>query len=125
MVKKKKFLFGGLTALLGLTLAACGSGDTASSAESATASSNTDTSWSAIEEAGVIKVATSGTLYPSSFHAKENKDLTGYEVEVIREVAKRLGLEVEFIEMGVDGMLTAVKREAVDSGREWVSIGCR
>ena len=121
MVKKKKFLFGGLTALLGLTLAACGSGDTASSAESATASSNTDTSWSAIEEAGVIKVATSGTLYPSSFHA-ENKDLTGYEVEVVKEIAKRLGLEVEFLEMGVDGMLTAVQNGQVDAAANGFDI---
>ena len=114
MVKKKKFLFGGLTALLGLTLAACGSGDTASSAESATASSNTDTSWSAIEEVGVIKAATSGTLYPNSYHDKETNELTGYEVEIIREVAERLGVEVAFTEMGVDGMLTSVNSEAVD-----------
>ena len=114
MVKKNKFLFGGLTALLGLALAACGSGDTASSAESATASSNTDTSWSAIEEAGVIKAATSGTLYPNSYHDKETNELTGYEVEIIREVAERLGVEVAFTEMGVDGMLTSVNSEAVD-----------
>jgi L-cystine transport system substrate-binding protein len=114
MVKKKKFLFGGLTALLGLTLAACGSGATASSDSSATASSNTDTSWSAIKEAGVIKVATSGTLYPNSYHNKETNDLTGYEVEIIREAAKRLGVEVAFTEMGVDGMLTSVNSGAVD-----------
>ncbi|CZQ96163.1 Hypothetical protein Tpal_1965 [Trichococcus palustris] len=114
MVKKKKFLFGGLTALLGLTLAACGSGATASSDSSATASSNTDTSWSAIKEAGVIKVATSGTLYPNSYHIKETNDLTGYEVEIIREAAKRLGVEVAFTEMGVDGMLTSVNSGAVD-----------
>ena len=31
MVKKKRVLFGGLTALLGLTLAACGSGETVDS----------------------------------------------------------------------------------------------
>lgn len=114
MIKKKKFLFGGFTALLGLTLAACGSGDTASSDGSATASSSTDTSWSAIEEAGVIKVATSGTLYPNSFHEKETNDLTGYEVEIIRDVSSRLDITVEFVEMGVDGMLTSVNSGAVD-----------
>jgi len=114
MIKKKKFLFGGFTALLGLTLAACGSGDTASSDGSATVSSSTDTSWSAIEEAGVIKVATSGTLYPNSFHEKETNDLTGYEVEIIRDVSSRLDITVEFVEMGVDGMLTSVNSGAVD-----------
>lgn len=62
----------------------------------------------------MIKVATSGTLYPNSYHIKETNDLTGYEVEIIREAAKRLGVEVAFTEMGVDGMLTSVNSGAVD-----------
>lgn len=115
MVKKKRVLFGGLTALLGLTLAACGSGETADSSATDTAVlTDSETAWDKIEEAGVLKAATSGTLYPNSYHDKETDELTGYEVEILREIAERIGVEVEFTEMGVDGMLTSVNSGAVD-----------
>ncbi|MGT2802708.1 transporter substrate-binding domain-containing protein [Streptococcus henryi] len=69
--------------------------------------------WDAIQEAGLIKVATSGTLYPQSFHDKDNA-LTGYDVEIIKEIAKRLDLEVKFEEMNVDGMLAALESGQID-----------
>lgn len=61
-----------------------------------------------------LVVATSGTLYPTSYHSDETNELTGFEVEVVREMAKRLELEVEFVEMGVDGMLTSINSGTVD-----------
>ena len=70
--------------------------------------------WDAIEKAGKIKVATAGTLYPQSFHNDKDNSLTGYDVEIMKEVAKRLKLEVDFTEMGVDGMLTALDSGQVD-----------
>ena len=70
--------------------------------------------WDAIEKAGKIKVATAGTLYPQSFHTDKDNSLTGYDVEIVKEVAKRLNLEVDFTEMGVDGMLTALDSGQVD-----------
>ena len=63
--------------------------------------------WEKIEKRGSIKVATAGTLYPQSYHDDKN-NLTGYDVEILKEVGKRLKLKIEFTEMGVDGMLTAV-----------------
>lgn len=59
-------------------------------------------------------VATSGTLYPTSYHDPKTKKLTGYDVEVIRAVAKGLHKKVKFKEYGVDGMLTAVKTNKAD-----------
>ncbi|AOM84176.1 Amino acid ABC transporter, periplasmic amino acid-binding protein [Salisediminibacterium beveridgei] len=70
-------------------------------------------SWADIEERGVLQVATSGTLFPASFHDDE-EGLTGFEVELTREAADRLGLEVEFTEMGFDGMLTSINSGQVD-----------
>ncbi|VTS22484.1 extracellular solute-binding protein [Streptococcus pseudoporcinus] len=69
--------------------------------------------WDKIEKKGELTVATSGTLFPQSFHDKKNK-LTGYDVEIIKEVGKRLGLKVKFTEMGVDGMLSAINSGQVD-----------
>ena len=39
-------------------------------------------------ENGVLKIATEGTYSPYSYHDK-NDALTGYDVEVAREVAKK------------------------------------
>lgn len=54
-------------------------------------------------------VATSGTLYPTSYHDSRTKKLTGFDVEIVRAVAKKLGRKVEFKQLNVDGQLTAVK----------------
>lgn len=59
-------------------------------------------------------VATSGTLYPTSYHDSKTKKLTGYDVEVVRAVAKGLHKKVKFKEYNVDGMLTAVKSGKAD-----------
>lgn len=69
-------------------------------------------------------VATSGTLYPTSYHDTSNgKDqLTGYEVEVVKEAFKRLDVKVEFKEMGYDGMLSAINSGQVDAAANDIDI---
>ncbi|MCY7749338.1 transporter substrate-binding domain-containing protein [Bacillus inaquosorum] len=83
-----------------------------------------DTAWEQIKDKGKIVVATSGTLYPTSYHDTDSGSdkLTGYEVEVVREAAKRLGLKVEFKEMGIDGMLTAVNSGQVDAAANDIDV---
>ncbi|MGQ5208554.1 transporter substrate-binding domain-containing protein [Bacillus subtilis] len=83
-----------------------------------------DTGWEKIKDKGKIVVATSGTLYPTSYHDTDSGSdkLTGYEVEVVREAAKRLGLKVEFKEMGIDGMLTAVNSGQVDAAANDIDV---
>lgn len=98
-----------------LVIAACGS-------QSSTDNENSEESgetlvsrgWEEIKEDGTLKVATSGTYFPNSYHDEDTNELTGFEVEIIREVANRLGLEVDFTEMGVDGMLTSLNSEQID-----------
>ncbi|MEG7379855.1 transporter substrate-binding domain-containing protein [Bacillus subtilis] len=83
-----------------------------------------DTGWDQIKDKEKIVVATSGTLYPTSYHETDSGSdkLTGYEVEVVREAAKRLGLKVEFKEMGIDGMLTAVNSGQVDAAANDIDV---
>nr|WP_179392674.1 transporter substrate-binding domain-containing protein [Sporosarcina sp. JAI121] len=90
-------------------LVACGKG---SSKENESGTSNT--AWEKIQENGELVVATSGTLYPASYHDSESKELTGYEVEIMRELGKRLDLKIRFVEMGLDGMLTSLNSNEVD-----------
>lgn len=72
-----------------------------------------DTSLSKVEEAKTLVVATSGTLYPSSYYNDEN-ELVGYDVDVAKEVAKRLGVEITFKEYNVDGQVSSLTRGQAD-----------
>ena len=96
--------FGLVTALSALVLAACGGNAVGDSEE---------TAWDAIEEKGRITVATSGTLFPSSYYGDDNV-LTGYEVEIMKAIGEKLDVDVEFMEMGVDGILTSVQSGQAD-----------
>lgn len=104
----KKLVMGFSVVALTVILAACG-GTTDNTKETK------DESWTKVEEAKKLTVATSGTLFPSSYYNDKN-ELTGYDVDVIKEVAKRLDLEVEFKEYNVDGQITSVDKGESDLG---------
>lgn len=115
MVKMKKMFFApALFAASALVLAACG-GDEDTATEEKTA-------WDEIQEEGTLTVATSGTLLATSFRDAESDELTGFEVEVAREVAERLELDIEFKEMGFDEMLTSVQTGQVDIAANDIEI---
>ncbi|MFD2629394.1 transporter substrate-binding domain-containing protein [Oceanobacillus kapialis] len=96
-------------------LSACGTEDNEENSNNETGS--TDERWDEIQESGELVVGTSGTLLAASFYdgEEESQDqLTGYDVEIMREVAKRLNLDVSFEILGIDGMLPAVKSGRID-----------
>ncbi|MFC2949576.1 transporter substrate-binding domain-containing protein [Virgibacillus sediminis] len=112
---KKMFYLPMLIALI-MLLSACGSsgGQDDNSGDTDEA---TDDRWEDIQESGELVVGTSGTLIAASYYdgAEESEDqLTGYDVEIMREVADRLGLEVSFEIMGIDSMLPAVQSGRID-----------
>ncbi|MGP4042100.1 transporter substrate-binding domain-containing protein [Gracilibacillus sp. D59] len=82
-------------------LVACGQGD------------NKSAKWDQIQEKGVIVAGTSGTLIGASTYDKDD-NLTGYDVEIMKEIADRLGLKVKFEIMGIDGMLPAIQSGRID-----------
>ncbi|MEK5038620.1 transporter substrate-binding domain-containing protein [Sporosarcina sp. FSL K6-3457] len=96
--------------LVMLVLAACGS----STGNDTNKEQETSSVWDNISEKGELVVATSGTLYPASYHDSEANELTGYEVEIMKEIGKRLELDIKFVEMGLDGMLTSLNSGQVD-----------
>jgi cystine transport system substrate-binding protein len=108
----KLFLF---VTVLTLVLSACGSEE--ENDNSSDEGDVTDEKWEEIQEAGEIVVGTSGTLLAASFYdgEEESEDqLTGYDVEVMREVAKRLDLDISFEIMGIDSMLPAINSGRID-----------
>ncbi len=100
----KKIFLSILSATLFFLLVACG-------ANQDNASDNTDTKDTAEKE--VLRVGTEGTYAPFTFHNNEG-ELTGYDVEVIKEVAKRMDVEVEFMETQWDSMFAGLNSKRFD-----------
>ena len=122
-----------LSAAALLLLAACG-GESANNAQTASPSSAPVASQAAsaaavsdaapaanpqgslierINNKGTITVGTEGTYAPFSYHDKDGK-LTGYDVEVTRAVADKLGIKVEFKETQWDSMMAGLKAGRFD-----------
>lgn len=64
-----------------------------------------------INDGGTINVGTEGTYPPFTYHDQSGQ-LTGYDVEVTRAIADKLGVDVNFNETQWDAMLAGL-----DSGR--------
>ena len=64
-----------------------------------------------IKKAGVIRIGTEGVFVPYSYHDEQGR-LTGYDVELARAVAAKIGVQAQFIESSWDSLLAGV-----DAGR--------
>ena len=102
MTTVRKWLMGLMVITTGFVLTACGS-----------TQSSEDDSWKKVKDKNELIVATSGTLFPSSYYNDEN-ELSGYDVDVAKAVAKKLDLKIKFKEYNVDGQVTAVNRGEAD-----------
>ncbi|WP_379153034.1 amino acid ABC transporter substrate-binding protein [Paenibacillus sp. sgz5001063] len=124
-----------LTILLLLTVvlvAACGNnnnnaGGNNTAAESSAAptegaaASAEQNSLEAIKASGKLRIGTEGTYAPFTFHDASGK-LTGFDVEIAEEVAKRLGVKAEFFETQWDGIFAGMDAKRFDVIFNEVSI---
>lgn len=98
-----------------LLLVACG--NTSQEADPSTKEDGGDEYWQKIQESGELVVATSGTLIAASYYDGDEEtegQLTGFEVETMREIAKRLDLDISFEIIGVDSVMPAIKSGRID-----------
>ncbi len=113
LMKKQIFLLS-IMLTVAFVIAGCGGNDQDNNAGN---DNNTDEQtgslFDEIKEKGVLTVGTEGTYPPFTFHNADNK-LTGYDVEVIKEVAKRMNLEVEFMETQWDSMFAGLNSKRFD-----------
>lgn len=111
-----KKLFGALVVLTGiLVLGACGNGGS-SSTGSSSASDSADNQLEAIKAAGVLNVATSADFAPFEFHALiDGKDtIVGADIDMVNEIADRLGVEVNILDLDFNAVLTALQQGKAD-----------
>ncbi|AMT97721.1 MULTISPECIES: amino acid ABC transporter substrate-binding protein [Psychrobacter] len=104
-------------------LAACGQSTTTETDTKATDSTATGGSdlLQRINNGGTINVGTEGTYPPFTYHDESGK-LTGYDVEVTRAVAEKLGVDVEFKETQWDAMLAGLDSKRFDMVANQVSL---
>lgn len=107
----RRRLLAAWAALVGLlALALAGSGLAASGVAGTAAAAPQPVEKQPAEMPATLRVGTEGVYPPFSYH--EGSGLTGYDVEYFNEVARRLGVEVSYVETPWDSMFAGL-----DSGR--------
>ena len=141
---KKKIAMILLTTVAAFSLAACGSdssANTQASAESETPTAETPAAGDAaeadketntdaaaedhlarIKAAGQITVATEGVWAPFTYHDETTDELVGFDVEVAKAIADKLGVEAVFNEVAFDGGLTGVATGTFDMMANGVGV---
>jgi polar amino acid transport system substrate-binding protein len=69
--------------------------------------------WEAIEKAGKIKIGTSAD-YPPFEYVDEGGQFAGFDVEIMKAVGQKLGVEVEIVDMPFDSLIAAVQEGKID-----------
>ncbi|OCA88353.1 amino acid ABC transporter substrate-binding protein [Bacillus sp. FJAT-27225] len=110
-----------------LVLAACGSNDNANNGggnkgdTNKEETANKDDLLAKVKDEGKLVVGTEGTYAPFSFH-NDKGELTGFDVEIAREVGKRLGVDVEFQETNWDAIFAGLDAKRFDMIANQVGI---
>lgn len=60
-----------------------------------------------------LRVGTEGVYPPFSFHDADNR-LTGFDIDVMDEIGKRLGVKIEYVETPWDAMFAALQAKRFD-----------
>ena len=125
-LKKSLSLLLSVACLAGV-LAGCGGDTTETTApeestapveESAAPAEETSNLLEEIKAAGKIVVGTSATSAPWEY-VDEEGNYVGYDMDLINEIASRMGVEVEIVDMNFDALVAAVQ-----TGKVNVAIAC-
>ena len=137
MNPSKKILITLLVVLAVALLTACGAGSQPTPTPIPPAPTNTPSSdlatpvpdtkpekgdiWERIQQTGVIKVGTSAD-YPPFEYYDDNFKLDGFDIELMKAIAGKLGLEVEFTDMAFDSLADAAAIDQIDVAIAAISV---
>jgi polar amino acid transport system substrate-binding protein len=99
---KRIVVFISLLTAIGLVLAGCGGAPKAAN------------HLEAIQQAGVIKVGTSAD-YPPFESVDANGNKVGFDIELMTEIAGRLDVKLEWVDMPFDSLIAAVQEGKIDA----------
>ncbi|WP_127496782.1 substrate-binding periplasmic protein [Paenibacillus glycanilyticus] len=138
MLTKKKsrntlFLTLSVLLLVVLALAGCGSNNKSNNAPTSSPANNAanggssanagneDNLLNKVKTAGVIKVGLMGTYAPYNF-LNDNKEIDGFDADIAKEVAKRIGVKVEFAPQEFSGLIPSLQAGKIDAIISQVTI---
>lgn len=110
--------------LLTLALVACGTNNNndQGAASSAPASeSGADNLLDQVKKSGVLKVGLMGTYAPYNF-LNENKEIDGFDADIAKEIAKRIGVKAEFAPQDFSGLIPSLQASKIDTIISQVTI---
>ncbi|MGX1900418.1 amino acid ABC transporter substrate-binding protein [Thermolongibacillus altinsuensis] len=116
-MKKTFTLLGMLLLIFGALLSGCGDQSQQQTKDKA----ETTDLLTKIKEEGELRIGTEGTYPPFTFHDK-NGELTGFDVEIAKEVAKRLGVKPVFVETQWDALFAGLDAKRFDMIANQVGI---
>jgi L-cystine transport system substrate-binding protein len=123
-VKKFTVIFALLLSFM-FILSACGNGDDKAADDKkdnkAAETEEDNNLLKQVKDDGKILIGTEGTYPPFTFH-DESGNLTGFDVELATEIAKRLGVEPEFKETQWDAMFAGLDAKRFDMIANQVGI---
>lgn len=96
----------------------CGQGKTSdNSGKSETAENETGTEtddvWERVQLSGKLVLGSTGTYSPYSYF-DENGNITGFDIELTKLLAEKLGLEIEYVQTKWDSLIAGVQSDRLD-----------
>ncbi|WP_042169954.1 substrate-binding periplasmic protein [Paenibacillus gorillae] len=119
--KKRFFPIAAAILVLALVLGACGANNTNKGSNSPTPSAGTSNLLDQVKESGVLKVGLMGTYAPYNF-TNEKNEIDGFDADIAKEVAKRLGVKVEFTAQDFSGLISSLQAKKFDAIISQVTI---
>lgn len=107
-----------LVMAIALVAVGCGGEKPADNASDQAANDTEKTTWELIQENGVLKVGLDDTFRPMGYR-DENGDLVGFDIDMGKELEKRLNVKIQWVPTdwgGVTGALNAKKFDVVING---------
>nr|WP_246058549.1 transporter substrate-binding domain-containing protein [Paenibacillus illinoisensis] len=108
---RKGWMLTAILLMVVLVVSACGSKTTDNGSSNGAQASN---ELEQIKSAGTMKVGMMGTYAPYNF-LNDKKEMDGFDADIAREVAKRLGVEVEFVSQEFSGLIPSLQSKKIDA----------
>ena len=106
--KMKKIMLTGMAVLaMGALVAGCGS------------DSN---SGQAVNGKQVIKVGTNATFVPFEFKDESSQDLTGFDIDMVKAIAKKMNADVQFKNVAFDALIPSLGNKDIDMAASGMTI---
>lgn len=80
-----------------------------------------DSSWQTVQATGILRVGTSAD-YPPYAYYKDDYQLDGFDVAMMREIGQRLGVQVEFSDIVFDTLDESLALGQIDTAVSAISI---